>query len=1052
MSFPRIYSLSTIGILKHYIHDYIFHPKRTDFIGPNGVGKSIIADLLQLMFVFDKSLIKFGTDSVKKEERNIHTLPYRSSIAYSFLNIEIDADRFITIGIQISSQSNQRIIPFIITSEADLGLSLENLAIEKSKALFAKHLIKENKIIDFQELAEYIHTKYALKLNFFKTNDEILDYYNFLYSKYIIPIDLSKGRNLKAFAKVIQSFSKVKALHLSGHQASTSLKEFLFEESDEDIVFNFNKEKGELENILRDYQSLNHTIETLGKKQILLTELKALDEQCEIHLKEYKKAEIENMQFLLAELTTQKHDKGKVLDNALSREAKAQRNSTRGPNIEKLITSNFEKANGNFANFDKFKSKYESLKSAETQIGKLENRELLMINDEWLENVIKIDISIRDVDAILSEIDFAEPLLKKYKTLKELLKIRKSQGDSIETLKSNLKSSKSNKSKIILLLQNEEENSLLSWYLLNVQNQSFNEDQVQAILHLAEIPITNVENPKDNDKYLNPESFFEKFKVIKTDTGMWLELGAFYEFVSNKPEAELLHNTGALDSSIGKYIEKLTGEINFIDKQLEALDNITDGKLYDTSLFDNNFDINIVEHSNIERLKGAVALMLQVGEKIQILKEEKEDLIKEISTLKSDFGIEFSDVAEIKKRLVNIKDIWFNRVTRITRILSENESFLKQVKSEIKGVSDEMIDIADKISKNEIIVEELRELYRITYDEDINDSLVEKKDIDSLEQMHRDVLEKYKEKYYATVAKFDETTDAKNHAVQFTINEKTFSFRILEEALLGTKIKSTDDITNALQEANNTRTNIADGIRDNMIKIFSKTTERYEKYKEQVQRINAFFINRKISGQFYFKLDFIENTELNISYVKEMAFKVRQSAKQGELQFGQSIVDFVEEYFSKQARIKNKVPINKLLDPKTYFELSAKLTDEDGTEVSGSTGETYSAISLLGVARLSAVQKENRKGLRFIILEELGSLDNTNFNTFPAIAEEFKFQIITMGPRVLNIGIADQWFAHHLIKGKANSRINYYPSASYFKSKNHSELLDAYLNTHNELD
>src|SRR5690606_32110303 len=108
----------------------------------------------------------------------------------------------------------------------------------------------------------------------------------------------------------------------------------------------------------------------------------------------------------------------------------------------------------------------------------------------------------------------------------------------------------------------------------------------------------------------------------------------------------------------------------------------------------------------------------------------------------------------------------------------------------------------------------------------------------------------------------------------------------------GSKIKSTDDIATALNEANQTRTTIADGIRDNMIKIFSKTNERYEKYAEQVKRINAFFVDRKISNKFYFKLEFEGNKEIKIDYIKQIAYEVRNTATKGELQFGQSIVDF----------------------------------------------------------------------------------------------------------------------------------------------------------------
>lgn len=71
MNFPKIYSISTVGILKHFNQDYLIHPLRTDFTGGNGVGKSIIADLIQIIFICDEKNIKFGTDSFSKDKREI---------------------------------------------------------------------------------------------------------------------------------------------------------------------------------------------------------------------------------------------------------------------------------------------------------------------------------------------------------------------------------------------------------------------------------------------------------------------------------------------------------------------------------------------------------------------------------------------------------------------------------------------------------------------------------------------------------------------------------------------------------------------------------------------------------------------------------------------------------------------------------------------------------------------------------------------------------------------------------------------------------------------
>lgn len=49
--YPRIKRLSTLGIVHHQSFDYDFNPFRTDFVGEGGSGKSMIADLLQLIFV-----------------------------------------------------------------------------------------------------------------------------------------------------------------------------------------------------------------------------------------------------------------------------------------------------------------------------------------------------------------------------------------------------------------------------------------------------------------------------------------------------------------------------------------------------------------------------------------------------------------------------------------------------------------------------------------------------------------------------------------------------------------------------------------------------------------------------------------------------------------------------------------------------------------------------------------------------------------------------------------------------------------------------------------
>jgi exonuclease SbcC len=327
------------------------------------------------------------------------------------------------------------------------------------------------------------------------------------------------------------------------------------------------------------------------------------------------------------------------------------------------------------------------------------------------------------------------------------------------------------------------------------------------------------------------------------------------------------------------------------------------------------------------------------------------------------------------------------------------------------------------------------------------------KSISTLAEETIELQKNYELKYRQMAERFEELKNGANVAVNAELVHKSFSFRVIEENLLGGKIKTTDNIAEALNEANMERLRIADEIKSNMVKVFEGTIKQYKKYKDVIYAINTFFKGRRISDRFFFKIEFHEDKTININLIEDIGQKIRNAAKSGEIPFDLPIDEFIEEFFRRAARLQERVPIAKLLNPKTFFSLEVKLTDENDKEIPGSTGETYSAIALLGIARLSFVQAEKRKGLRFIILEEIGSLDNSNFNTFPAIAKDFGYQIITMAPHPFRTTLADDWYAHHLIKGKKDKNINFAPSASYFKTTDRAEDLQIYLQRqNNELD
>lgn len=1055
MMYPRIYSLSTVGIMKHYIHDYLFHPQRTDFIGPNGVGKSIIADLLQLMFIYDTEVIKFGTDGLQQDKRSIETLPYKSRLAYCFLNIEIRKNEFIIIGILISSLKGKRLTPFVITRSPELSEALDKLVLGPQEILFANDILKGDVIPDIADLTKELSKSKNLYLNSFRTKDDIQTYYRFLFDKNILSINLCVDKNFSAFSKVIQSFSKAKTLTLEGSKASRSLKEFLFEDSDEDLVRNYANQQAVLDRILKEYKRLDQDVKSLSKKSDSLIQLKEQQEQSRRLFKEYKTIELTKAYFSLQDIRNLEIEGQNALEQAETHNQSLSLKSQKISRIEKLLNKGTDKANANYDLVSEYTRLSSVIEELDNEITELRMVILPTIHTDWKKIIQRIDISTRTVKEIKALVAFAEPYLKKFKTLNEIESARDTQIQRIDSIKTGLQKEHAEKCRLKELLEGQTSDSIIHWFI--DQGKSVSSEKLHAILHFASTPTKKIERPKQLARFINPEQLFREFDIVNDEhnKGYWIRLGAMSEFVAFDERVSLFEFKESFDKSVIKLVESLNSEISGINQKLEELKKINNGKPYNKKLVPEEFDLSLIEYSNIERVISAVSCILQFDEKLMAIQREKIKNETSLSTLKLKINTSHigSEPEVVKKGLSIIRNRWIERQKKFSKYSGVLSKDLEAAEKLIQTNRNDLSKITKSVLEQTSRFADLTSNYYAAFNQNVDVFSSEDTDLEKIEEQYKKAEHLYQSTFIGIIHQFDETSNAKNTAVNLEIEKRTYSFRVLEEALLGSRIKSTDDIAAALDDANQNRLMMADGIRDNMIKVFENTVSRYKQYKEQTQVINTFFKGRKISNRFLFKLGFLENKVINISFVEEMAGKVRLAAKQGELAFNESVDEFLENFFKRLAKIKDTVPIDKLLNPKTYFELSVSLTDEFDNEIPGSTGETYSAIALLGIARLSVVQKEQRSGLRFIILEEIGSLDNTNFNTFPAIAEEFGYQIITMAPHPFNIGFADEWFAHHLIKGSSDKNINLCPSASYFKTNAYSERLELYQNRmKNELD
>ena len=1047
MSYPRIYSLSTVGILKHYIHDYLFHALRTDFIGPNGVGKSIIADLLQILFIYDQKYIQFGTDGVNP--RYLDKMPYKTKTAYCFIVVEMQEEQFLILGTAIDIQRNVKLIPFVVTAGSNINSRLEELTIGPAEILIATSFLKGRQIPELETLARQLLDNRKLYLNYFRTKDEVKQYYQFLFDKQVLSINLSQESNLEAFSKVIQSFSKAKALNLNPANASKSLKEFLFEDADQEIYKDYGEQQQSLSKILRDYERLDKEIRQLTKKQSHLMQLRALGQDRTLAWQSFKEGELSNAFQVVqgasaqeGEIRRKLKDKTRLLNEVNGKVEKL-------PRIKELVNSALSKADRNYDLSHRYEELIKTKERVEHEITQLRVLSRPIITEGWRKDVKIVDMSIRRPEQIKSSFEVAEKYIHRYASISQVEAAREQQRKEMVKVRSDLDHEENKLEQLITVFEGKSRDGVLQWMLES--SMDFDLDKLNAVLYFANDPIFKQERVSNGSRYLDPVALMEEWDIEEdpANKGFWLKLGASREFIAYSPDAKLLEHSGVSGRSLEALLTKYRGQVENTRNKIVAVNKAMDGKDYDVALLGYQFDLSIVDSHRIDFLKEAIACILYLDEKIDQLKSDLRGALEEISQIKQAIPINiWADESEVlKRRLAALRTFQRNRNERCVRYEESLLSKQRQLRQEISALEKDGIFATESVLKMKGLFDTLNQQYFAEFNQNFSVYFeIDQDGVDQLKSKSDIAKQSYISQYTAITELFEETQQQKNISVNLELKNRNYAFRPLEEALLGSKIKTTDDIVDALAAANRQRLSMADEMKVRIVKVFQTTLQRYRKFKDTVQNMNKFFLGKKISNEFFFKIEFKEHKTFKINFVEEIGEKIRNAASKGELSFEKPVDEFIQDFFKQAAQLTEHVKVDKLLSPNTYFDLSVSLTDEHNNEISGSTGETYSAIALLGIARLSIAQSEKRKGLRFIILEELGSLDNTNFNTFPAIAREFEYQVITMAPRAYMSGLTDEWYAHNLIKGKFDSKINFHPSASYFHTRENHVDLQTYLN------
>ncbi len=1043
---PRIYSITTVGVIMHYNQDYLLHRVRTDFTGRNGIGKSLIADLIQLVFITERKLIVFGTDSVKKKVREVHTLPYNTSDAYVFMNIEVSPDQFVVIGVNIPNKKSRPIRSFWILNRPHNDQDnhdLKALCIEKPNLVMNRDFIVDGKIPSMERLAVHLRESKGLYMRHFTDSNQKQEFYSFLYYKELLPINLTIEEHRKTFARIIQSFSKAKSLNTDSDK---SLKEFLFESDEEELQEQFENNQRDLEKVLQETRELDQYTKELTTKQNRLSNLKELDdERIRTHQKHLSTKVVvtdKNLKTATSELDTEekKRDASQAELTLLKEKTLPQlkKQIEEGKAAVKTTTENLE-------TLKKYKEAFDEKSKIEEGISDLLKIELPDISSEKPQLV---DMESFDFKEMARRVQQFLPIYEKYGSLIEMEKKTNDQKTAIASQRNALAQNISNLEQVKGLISMNKEGTLFAKLFDEKKTLSPQQETVLMAV-LSNALIGKPTKAHASMRYvLGLEVLDEKWiEEDEANEGYWLKMGGVHEFVPRSGEQQLFADANQLAEAVKNKTIEIDEKITTLKKERLELDRFEEGKNYNSSVIqiEDELDENLVDHTSLNQFKETLGIIQNLTTEISKRNSKIKELDDRLTKSKAKLPA-FDDqllqeeldkyATKLSSKTKHERELTEDQIKKSERVKSLESSLplQNQIIQTKKKEKEELEADWKAFSK------EYKEAYPHALPEDSEEIAIP---LSELQAEHKTARESYLTEYRAIAGSYANTMNKPEITEQ--IESGYYSFSILEVALLGVKIKHTDKITQALDEANGEREKLIKTLHQTMLKIFSITKKKYGTYKDTIKDLNIFFGARKISEKYTFRINIKPHPQFKIDWIDQLQNNINKLYRPGELPLGVSVENFVEDFFQKATNYKQRMALTDLLDPKTYFEVETKLTDDAGNEKPGSTGESYSAIVLLGIGRLSIIQKGSRKGIKFVILEETANLDRVNFNTFPDIAEDFGYQILTMTPRPYGSDADQGWYLYHLLEGFDDPNINYPIPSSYFKTNEDKKDLMTYL-------
>ncbi|MCE7994781.1 MAG: hypothetical protein HEP71_22590 [Roseivirga sp.] len=1065
--YPRIYSLSTIGIKQHFNCDYRFHPLRTDFSGESGSGKSMVADMIQLILV-GSSVYKSSTESNKARDPKGMVLQAKKkySVGYIFLNIEIATSKYIAIGSYIESSHN-KVIPFIIQNGYDWEENLTYL----NKPIFFKELLPNDRLLPIDTLIKDLD---SFNMKTFNRKD----FHRILYRNEILSLDLNKGKTLENYASILRSFSRGKGFKTD----SESLKKFLFGNDDHlRLQSKFKEEIQAINNDFFEHNRYQKEIELINSKQ------KSIDKVLELN-KQYNKLKSEfltNSVIFWSQKESICRSEREQLDDQYS-EQKIKLLSVEIQECEAEIYSALEikkKLDAHRSRLDVLKRedvsqsqrikeiepKHDSLKGQMKTITKVKDwleksngdiKELVPWYNIQKDKLLKADLLNQftrhlEKNKIRLSIESLQPLLESDRPLEKLetkLKDLQIEIQRLEALKnySDFDNPLSLGKWAIDNLQfplSKEVESLLIYF------QEFPRDSTKDVQRYLKSPDLlfnkpNFEDKSDSDFWVNLDGVLERVKYVKErilDKSTPSEVMSLLEAFKGGIESELNTKTNELDR-LSFILEKLNefqnllSAINLFKNRDEVLTYRPSDIAYlskdevESAInhYKNRIEIEEAFKSLDKRFKQVLGNQSNYESEISRLTSSIKNTSKELSKLLD--GEDFDQFTLQKRAIIQSKSIELEETEVASRLKPLNVQQIKdklgltsltllelsRLKSEIqlqhsscyqdlKSADQKLDTVIDKVQR-------AKDKYFLGFGEPLDESQfgknhsIENPD-DALSEEYIRSEEAFKKTFDLAVENTDEGSDSLEYNVGALAHKLLptifFSSKIDEDKIPERIAHRLEKLTRDVQEIGSRKVEI-------LKRVLTEVYNKYNEYLEITLKIDHYLRNenRTITGGNRASLRYKSSTDFPIKWMapfrKQLTEELNNFGIFESLKNEIDIHDMMLKAF-KAERGSHKATPEELLDPKSYFDLDFELKLQSGLANAGSQGQTYTGNALLGLARLSLIKNQDRRGIKIMPIDEAEGLGG-NYNMLNKLARDENFQILSMSIETAgDIEVGDQY-------------------------------------------